>query len=128
MGALLRGIKREQARRGMLLIAPGTLKAVNKFQAQVYVSFLILFSFKATQSISICLGAYKRRRSVCNARVLLSSLNETICLGGRVTPFMARYRPQLFLRTADVTVDLSFPEGTPDADEKMVRVQLCQSF
>lgn len=33
---------------------------------------------------------------------------------------MANYRPQLFLRTADITVSLSFPEGTPDAAEKMV--------
>ena len=41
--------------------------------------------------------------------------------GGRYTPFMANYRPQLFMRTADVTVGLTFPEGTPDAHEKMVR-------
>lgn len=40
--------------------------------------------------------------------------------GGRYTPFTNNYRPQLFLRTADVTVSLSFPEGTPDATEKMV--------
>jgi len=40
--------------------------------------------------------------------------------GGRYTPFMSGYRPQLFLRTADVTVSLSFPEGTADAAEKMV--------
>lgn len=33
---------------------------------------------------------------------------------------MAGYRPQLFLRTADVTVTLSFPDGTPDGAEKMV--------
>lgn len=33
---------------------------------------------------------------------------------------MANYRPQLFLRTADITVALNFPEGTEDASEKMV--------
>lgn len=33
---------------------------------------------------------------------------------------MEKYRPQLFLRTTDVTVALSFPEGTPDAHEKLV--------
>ena len=33
---------------------------------------------------------------------------------------MSGYRPQLFLRTADVTVTLSFPDGTTDAAEKMV--------
>ena len=33
---------------------------------------------------------------------------------------MANYRPQLFLRTADITVALNFPDGTEDASEKMV--------
>lgn len=37
MGALLRGIKREQIRRGQILAAPGSIKSVQKFQAQVYV-------------------------------------------------------------------------------------------
>jgi elongation factor Tu len=33
---------------------------------------------------------------------------------------MENYRPQLYIRTADTTVQLNFPEGTPDAAEKMV--------
>ena len=37
MGALLRGIKKEQIRRGMVLAAPNTIKSVKKFQAQIYV-------------------------------------------------------------------------------------------
>lgn len=37
MGALLRGIKREQLKRGQVIIAPGSMKAVKKFQAQIYV-------------------------------------------------------------------------------------------
>ncbi|KAF9460831.1 elongation factor Tu GTP binding domain-containing protein [Collybia nuda] len=82
MGALLRGIKREQVRRGQVIVAPGSIKAVKKFQAQIYVL--------------------------------------TKDEGGRYTPFMSNYRPQLFLRTADITVSLTFPEGTPDAAEKMV--------
>ena len=36
-GLLLRGIKREQIKRGQVIIAPGSMKAVKKFQAQVYV-------------------------------------------------------------------------------------------
>ena len=40
--------------------------------------------------------------------------------GGRYAPFHDGYRPQLFIRTADVTATLNFPEGTPDAHEKMV--------
>jgi translation elongation factor EF-Tu-like GTPase len=33
---------------------------------------------------------------------------------------MENYRPQLFLRTADITVSLKWPEGTADAAEKMI--------
>ncbi|KAK0552219.1 translation elongation factor Tu [Tilletia horrida] len=82
MGALLRGIKREQVKRGQVLILPGSVKPVKKFQAQVYVL--------------------------------------TKEEGGRYTPFTNNYRPQLFIRTSDVTVSLTHLPGTPDADEKMV--------
>lgn len=37
MGALLRGVKREQLKRGQVICAPGSLKSVSKFQAQIYV-------------------------------------------------------------------------------------------
>lgn len=33
---------------------------------------------------------------------------------------MNNYRPQLFIRTSDVTVGLTFPPDTADIDEKMV--------
>ncbi|KAJ7103458.1 elongation factor Tu [Mycena belliarum] len=82
LGVLLRGLKREQVSRGQLVIAPGSMKPVQKFQAQVYIL--------------------------------------TKDEGGRYTPFMSNYRPQLFMRTGDVTTSLSFPEGTPDPEEKMV--------
>ncbi|XAO26182.1 elongation factor Tu [Cryptococcus bacillisporus CA1280] len=78
MGALLRGIKREQVRRGQVLVQPGSIKSVKKFKAQIYEE------------------------------------------GGRYTPFMANYRPQLFIRTTDVTCALTFPEGTEGAHEKLV--------
>jgi elongation factor Tu len=38
MGALLRGVKREQLKRGQVIVAPGSIKAVSSFQAQIYVS------------------------------------------------------------------------------------------
>lgn len=38
MGALLRGVKRDEVRRGQVLIAPGSMKAVKGFLAQIYVS------------------------------------------------------------------------------------------
>lgn len=37
MGALLRGIKREDVQRGQVLVATGSIKAVKTFQAQIYV-------------------------------------------------------------------------------------------
>jgi hypothetical protein len=37
MGALLRGTKREQVKRGQVIAAPGSIKPVKKFKAQVYV-------------------------------------------------------------------------------------------
>jgi translation elongation factor EF-Tu-like GTPase len=37
MGALLRGVKREQMKRGQVIIAPGSMKPITKFQAQIYV-------------------------------------------------------------------------------------------
>ncbi|KAH8102461.1 elongation factor Tu [Cristinia sonorae] len=40
--------------------------------------------------------------------------------GGRYTPFVQNYQPQLFVRSANVTINLSWPEGTPDAATKMV--------
>jgi translation elongation factor EF-Tu-like GTPase len=41
MGALLRGVKREQMKRGQVLIAAGSMKPATKFQAQIYVSAVI---------------------------------------------------------------------------------------
>jgi elongation factor Tu len=42
---------------------------------------------------------------------------------------MSNYRPQLFIRTTDVTVALTFPPGTEGADEKLVmpgdNVEMC---
>jgi len=85
MGALLRGIKREQIKRGMVIVAPGSMKAVKRFQAQIYVL--------------------------------------TKDEGGRYTPFMTNYRPQIYLRTADITTSLAWPAGTVDpaeAADKMI--------
>ncbi|KAJ7597111.1 elongation factor Tu [Mycena floridula] len=82
MGALLRGIKREQVRRGQVIVAPGSMKSVKKFRAQIYIL--------------------------------------TKDEGGRYTPFQSGYKPQLYARTADVTVTLTFPPEVEDASEKMV--------
>ncbi|KAH8891332.1 translation elongation factor Tu [Thozetella sp. PMI_491] len=81
-GLLLRGIRREDVHRGMVVAAPGTVKAHQKFLVSLYVL----------------------------------SKEE----GGRHTGFMENYRPQMYIRTADESCSLHFPEGTEDAANKMV--------
>ena len=48
--------------------------------------------------------------------------------GGRKTPFFTHYRPQCFIRTADITGAVILPEDvkmvTPGDDVKLVRIQL----
>lgn len=52
MGALLRGVKREQLRRGMVLAAPGSIKPVTKFQAQIYVRIQAFRSVRSLLNLS----------------------------------------------------------------------------
>ncbi|KAI9894313.1 MAG: translation elongation factor Tu [Vezdaea aestivalis] len=80
-GLLLRGIKREDVSRGMLVTAPGSQKASAKFLASMYIL--------------------------------------TPEEGGRNTGFRNNYKPQLFIRTADESGTLRWPEGTEDGDNKM---------
>lgn len=74
VGALLRGLKREDVRRGQVLSAPGSIRPHRKFKVQLYVL--------------------------------------TKDEGGRHTPFVSNYRPQLYFRTADVAATLTFLPGT----------------
>ena len=85
-GLLLRGLKREQVRRGQVICAPGTITPHKKFVAQMYVL--------------------------------------TKDEGGRHTPFVENYMPQLYARTMDVPCTLKWPEtdtGKKNRDEgKMI--------
>jgi len=81
-GLLLRGVKREDVRRGMVIVKPGTTKAHKEFLVSMYVL--------------------------------------TKEEGGRHTGFHNNYRPQIYIRTADEAAALFWPEGTEDADSKMV--------
>ncbi|KXS94614.1 hypothetical protein AC578_10645 [Pseudocercospora eumusae] len=82
-GLLLRGVKREDVQRGMVVALPGTAKSHKKFLTSMYVL--------------------------------------TKEEGGRHTGFANNYKPQLYLRTADESAALSWPEGSEQAAEnKMV--------
>ncbi|MFA6834599.1 MAG: elongation factor Tu [Bacteroidaceae bacterium] len=74
VGLLLRGIAKEEIKRGMVMAKPGSVKPHSKFKAEVYV--------------------LKKEE------------------GGRHTPFHNKYRPQFYLRTLDVTGEITLPEGT----------------
>jgi len=73
-GILLRGLKKEEVKRGQVLVKPGTVVPHTEFEGEVYIL----------------------------------SKEE----GGRHTPFFSGYRPQFYIRTADVTGEVSLPEGT----------------
>ena len=74
VGLLLRGVNKDEIKRGMILAKPGTVKPHSKVKAEVYV--------------------LKKEE------------------GGRHTPFHNKYRPQFYLRTLDVTGEITLPEGT----------------
>ncbi len=74
VGLLLRGIDKDEIKRGMVLAKPGSVKPHKRFKAEVYI--------------------LKKEE------------------GGRHTPFHNKYRPQFYLRTMDVTGEITLPEGT----------------
>jgi elongation factor Tu len=72
VGLLLRGIDKDQIKRGMVICKPGSVKPHSEFKAEVYVL----------------------------------SKEE----GGRHTPFFNKYRPQFYMRTTDVTGEITLPK------------------
>ncbi len=74
VGALLRGLKKEDVERGQVIAKPGSVTPHTEFTAEV----------------------------------LVLSKEE----GGRHTPFFKGYKPQFYIRTTDVTGEVTLPEGT----------------
>jgi elongation factor Tu len=73
VGLLLRGVEKDDVRRGMVVAKPGSITPHKKFKAEVYV-------LKPEE-------------------------------GGRKTPFHVGYRPQFYMRTADVTGTIAAIDG-----------------
>ena len=73
VGLLLRGIDKNQIKRGMVIAQPGQVTPHSEFKASVYI--------------------LKKEE------------------GGRHTPFQNKYRPQFYIRTLDVTGEITLPEG-----------------
>ncbi|MEG1673552.1 MAG: elongation factor Tu [Bacteroidales bacterium] len=89
VGLLLRGIDKNEIKRGMVICHPGKVKPHTNFVAQIYV--------------------LKKEE------------------GGRHTPFHNKYRPQFYLRTLDVTGEITLPEGTEmvmPGDNVQINVEL----
>ncbi len=73
VGALLRGLKKDDVERGQVVAKPGSVTPHSEFDAEVYVL----------------------------------SKEE----GGRHSPFFAGYKPQFYIRTTDVTGEVTLPAG-----------------
>ncbi|OGH77764.1 MAG: translation elongation factor Tu [Candidatus Magasanikbacteria bacterium RIFOXYC2_FULL_40_16] len=73
-GVLLRGTKKDEVERGMVLAKPGSITPHTEFEAKIYAL--------------------------------------TKDEGGRHKPFFKGYKPQFYIRTTDVTGDVTLPEGT----------------
>ena len=73
-GLLLRGVKKEDIERGMVLAKTGSVKPHTEFEAEIY--------------------ALTKEE------------------GGRHKPFFNGYKPQFYIRTTDVTGDITLPAGT----------------
>lgn len=74
IGALLRGVEREDVERGQVLAKPGSITPHTEFDSEVYVL--------------------------------------TKEEGGRHTPFFKGYKPQFYIRTTDVTGEVTLPADT----------------
>jgi elongation factor Tu len=74
VGLLMRGVDKNDIKRGMVLAKPNSIKP----------------------------------HTVCKAEVYVLKKEE----GGRHTPFHNKYRPQFYLRTLDITGEITLPEGT----------------
>jgi elongation factor Tu len=72
-GLLLRGIKKEEVERGMVLAKPGSITPHTEFEGEVY--------------------ALTKEE------------------GGRHKPFVTGYKPQFYIRTTDVTGEVTLPEA-----------------
>ncbi|OGM15901.1 translation elongation factor Tu [Candidatus Woesebacteria bacterium RIFCSPLOWO2_01_FULL_43_11] len=91
VGALLRGIEKDDVERGQVLAKPGSITPHTEFDAEVYIL----------------------------------SKEE----GGRHTPFFTGYKPQFYVRTADVTGDVALPTGIEmvmPGDNAKMKVKLIQ--
>ena len=92
VGLLLRGIDKNEIKRGMVICHPGQVKPHDEFKAQVYI--------------------LKKEE------------------GGRHTPFHNHYRPQFYIRTLDVTGEITLPEGVEmvmPGDHVTIQVKLITS-
>ncbi|PSS13084.1 hypothetical protein M430DRAFT_52262 [Amorphotheca resinae ATCC 22711] len=75
---------------------------------------------RAGDNSGLLLRGVKREDVKRGMEFLVSMYVLTKEEGGRHTGFHQNYRPQMFIRTADEAAALFWPDGTPDADSKMV--------
>ena len=135
VGLLLRGIDKNEIKRGMVLCHPGVVKVGDEVQilglgadkksvvTGVEMFRKLLDQGEAGDNVGLLLRGIdkkeiKRGMVVCHpgcvkphdefkAQVYVLTEKE----GGRHTPFRNHYRPQFYVRTLDVTGEITLPEG-----------------
>lgn len=143
VGVLLRGIKRDDVRRGQVLAAPNTIKTYRKFKAEVYVlkqneggrhtpffnkyRCAKLSSRRCSRHEHVKLQTMESHYLTFDVKLFLMhfvSVNilsyyhfSILALLTPVPSFVCAARPQFFFRTADVTGDCTLPEGVEMVNE-----------
>ena len=122
MGLLLRGVKRDDIRRGQLVVKPGTMSTYTSFEAEIYVltqqeggrhtPFFTHYRCGSNAARQPQLIVQCSVCCICDADVFLF-YPPHICKAVLTVYLLAAFfvcRPQFFFRTSDVTGDIILPE------------------
>jgi len=120
-------VKRDDVQRGQVLAAPGSVKTYKEFEAELYVLTQEEGGFVVSCITSASFPPFFKSHlfpkflflnegllvSIANKITHFSSFSSfpLSSTGGRHTPFLDNYRPQFYIRTADVTGSITLGEG-----------------
>lgn len=105
LGALVRGLKREDLRRGLVMAKPGSIQPHQKVEAQVRAPGDGRRGAGAWRAEAACPAATARPPS--SLQVYILSKEE----GGRHKPFVSHFMPVMFSLTWDMACRVILPPG-----------------
>lgn len=103
LGALVRGLKREDLRRGLVMAKPGSIQPHQKVEAQVRA----LGDGQALWRVGASSQARLHPCSCSLSQVYILSKEE----GGRHKPFVSHFMPVMFSLTWDMACRIILPPG-----------------